>query len=121
MITESDMYWLLMLDNICSALGAIVALSVGCSIVSFVAFITATESTHYFVIRRRCKRIMFVCIPIFILSFICAIFVPNTKQMAAIKVIPALVNSSAVQKEVPELYQLGISCLKKQLSTADKK
>jgi multisubunit Na+/H+ antiporter MnhG subunit len=55
-----------------------------------------------------------------IISTCGAILTPSTKQMAAIIVVPTIVNSTAVQKDVPELYNLGVEWLKDKLIKDDK-
>jgi hypothetical protein len=44
-----------------------------------------------------------------------AIATPSTKNYPVIKVLPKVVNSEAVQKDIPELYDLAINYLKKEL------
>lgn len=39
-------------------------------------------------------------------------FAPSTKTVAASVIAPAIVNSQAVKKDIPELYQLGIEAIK---------
>lgn len=46
-------------------------------------------------------------IPVLILAFM-----PSTKTLAAMLIAPAIVNSSVVQKDLPELYTLGVEKLK---------
>lgn len=41
--------------------------------------------------------------------------IPSTKALCAMVVVPAIVNSQAVQKDFPELYDLAMSKLKEQL------
>ncbi len=48
------------------------------------------------------------------------ILVPSTKEMAAIIIVPKIANSTAVQKDVPELYGLGVEWLKEKLTTGNK-
>ena len=52
-----------------------------------------------------------------VISTLGAILTPSTKQMAAIIVVPKIVNSTAVQKDIPELYSLGVEWLKDKLTT----
>lgn len=42
-------------------------------------------------------------------------FVPSTNTLAGCVIAPAIVNSSVVQKDIPELYTLGIEALKQAL------
>ena len=56
-------------------------------------------------------QIYFVCLFLIVL----AIATPSTKNYPVIKVLPKVVNSEAVQKDIPELYDLAINYLKKEL------
>lgn len=42
---------------------------------------------------------------------------PSTKTLAGSFIAPAIINSSAVQKDLPELYDLGIAALKAALAS----
>ena len=55
-----------------------------------------------------------------VISTFGTIFVPSTKEMAAIIIVPKIANSTAVQKDVPELYDLGVEWLKDKLTTRNK-
>lgn len=41
---------------------------------------------------------------------------PNSKQFAAIKVLPAIYESKAIQKDLPELYEVAVEFLKENLN-----
>jgi hypothetical protein len=64
------------------------------------------------------KKVFFkVTIVTFVALFI-ALVIPNTKEMAMIKVIPAIANSEAVETlkgDAKDLYNLGMSAAKEQL------
>lgn len=53
---------------------------------------------------------------VFLLFLITAVFIPTTRQFALIYIIPKIVNSDFVQKDIPaesrELYELGKDMLK---------
>lgn len=55
-----------------------------------------------------------------IISTCGVILTPSTKQMAAIIVVPKIADSTAVQKDVPELYSLGVEWLKDKLVARNK-
>lgn len=42
---------------------------------------------------------------------------PGSKTIAMMVVVPALVESKAIQQDLPELYELGVSALKSQLKS----
>jgi len=44
-----------------------------------------------------------------------AVLLPSTKTLAAMIIVPAIVNSDAIQKDVPEIYELAKDRLKEAL------
>lgn len=62
-----------------------------------------------------------IVIPMICFGWICgiaAVLLPSTKQMAAIIVAPKIVNSDVVQKDIPELYEMGIGLVKQKMAEA---
>jgi hypothetical protein len=41
---------------------------------------------------------------------------PSSKTIAMMYAVPAIVNSKVVQEDLPEIYQMGVDSLKKQLA-----
>lgn len=66
---------------------------------------------------KRWVKYSFIALTIGVLG---SIFTPSTKEMAAIIIVPKIANSTAVQKDVPELYDLGVEWLKEKLTTGNK-
>ena len=114
-MTESDMYWLLKMDDIRDLLGIIAWI---CGIITFFALICALSSVDKDVENdKKLKKEgkpqdsnsgMMVC-GVFILFFLATIaftvgskMTPTTKEAAAIKVVPKIVNSEFVNEKVPE-------------------
>ena len=93
MITSWDIYWITRLD------GIIVGFEVGC-FVSFLIIllglvgyiILISEKVFLF------KRQLFLLLIIPALLFIAQIFIPSTKEMAAIIILPKIANSEIVQE-----------------------
>ena len=59
-----------------------------------------------------------------LLAFFSLTFIPSTKQMAMIKVIPAIANSEIageMSKDAKELYKMGVDAIKEQLTSKDVK
>jgi len=52
----------------------------------------------------------------FVVGALAATLMPSTKTLCAMFVVPAIVNSQAVQKDFPELYALAVEKLKSQLT-----
>ena len=121
MITESELYWILKLDDIRNLL-------IGCTIVlgftSVVLIImTITQFFDDFLCDyddwRRSKVARLSVYAALIVVVTALTLLPSTKQMAAIKVLPAIVNSEAaknVSSDVKELYKLGVDALKEKLT-----
>lgn len=120
MITEEMLYWIFRLD----------AIKGFCFIVLLVGGLATVLLTVHLIIDKNYidfsdyfyKRLlifvksMYVIIGIAILTLI---FLPSTKEMAAIKLIPVIYNSDFVQKELPkegkELYDLAKVAIKRTL------
>lgn len=60
------------------------------------------------IIPKNLPRLFFICLFL-------SIFVPSKETAYQMIVIPALVNSQAIQKDLPEIYNLAIEKLKKEL------
>ena len=96
MITPTQMYWLLKLDDIGTMFSIIVGTSIVAVFISAI-FYCASKSVEDEVVAK-------ISVHALILSLICSVvflilntFLPTTKQMAAIYVVPAIVNNERVQ------------------------
>lgn len=121
MITESTIYWILKLDDICILLSAICFVAAAFSFVTLIAWgINASEDNEN--CAETAKKL---CGKSIVVALICATiftFVPRTKQMAMIKVIPTIANSEIVGEmsaDAKELYKMGIKAIKEQLTGKD--
>lgn len=97
MITTWEMYWFTRLDGLNSAaisLFVIGAVAMIFCIVGFSAFVLDENDD----MQRRIKPLLTVSILTTVVGAVVAIFVPTTKEMAAIKVIPMIANSEQMQK-----------------------
>ena len=94
MITETTLYWITRLDNIIIFITFLIGLSVVAATV-FLVFWSYSESTDN---QRRFGRLgFFTMIPFIFVFSMGLVFLPNTKEMCVIKVIPALVNNKKIQ------------------------
>lgn len=121
MITESELYWILKLDDIRHFL-------VGCTIilgiisVVLVVMTIAQAADECMFNDRSWRRGRFSRLSVYAALIVVATaltLLPSTKQMAAIKGIPAIVNSEAakeISSDAKELYKLGVDTLKEKLS-----
>lgn len=112
MITEEMLYWIFRLDAI-KGFCFIFLLVGGLATVLLTAHLIIDKDyidfSDYFYKRLLIfVKSMYILISIAILTLI---FLPSTKEMAAIKLIPVIYNSDFVQKELPkegkELYDLA--------------
>lgn len=109
-MTTTLMYWLVILDNFSCLFGTLIALAIGWIIMNTVRCINASIEneppplhawSHIF------RGLGFIGVVAAI-----ATFVPSTKQMAAIIVVPKIVNNEAVQAAGNELYTLALDWMK---------
>lgn len=118
MITENTIYWILKLDDIAGLLIVMAIVAAAFSIGAILVWAISAEVDDKY--SRETAKIL--CVKSGIIAFICAVaftFLPNTKQMAMIKVIPAITNSEFVadmSKDAKELYKMGIEAIKEQLT-----
>ena len=95
MITESTLYWITRLDNFNIMFSAMLVIFAFAALISMLIMVdnNAREEERCFA-----KRIFaFLAIPLFFVSVLGLIFVPTTKEMCAIKVIPAIVQNEKIQ------------------------
>ena len=109
MITTSEMYWLTRLDDINYALGLFSILG-GVATFLLYAF-GAIEYEDAPDRRRQVWQIAGRALSSVILALIVGTFIPTTKEMAAILVIPKIVNNEKVQDAGNKLYDLAVEWL----------
>lgn len=105
--TSWQMYWLLMLDNINSLCSVIFSLGCVVIVVSLLCFYVLFEETPWNKILKFYK----IIIPIYLIAIIIGTFIPSTKQMAAIIVVPKIINNEKIQQLPEQLLNLGIEWL----------
>ena len=94
MITPFQMYLLLMLDSICTVT------AITTIILAFVTFVIGVMSVASDVDEeghKWARKFLKYLVPIFVLSLLSAIFIPNTKQAATIFLVPKVLNNEKVQ------------------------
>jgi len=118
MITSFQIYWLLMLDNISMFFTFVSAISIIAIVFMFFG------KLFDFQLERDREKKAFTKTTIVFLVFsmvtaLIAIFTPNTRQMAAIIVAPAIINNKDVQqipKRLLDVLGLSLDKLEKELS-----
>lgn len=97
MITPMQMYWLLKLDDIIGGCVLMCGVLLVCMLLSVLIFCNANEMENVKV--KKYAGISFLLSMIGIIFFgAVRVFLPSTNQMAAIYVVPALVNNEKIQQ-----------------------
>jgi hypothetical protein len=127
MITASEIYWILKLDAIQNVFLAFSMLTGVFGIVMAIAWgVMNSSPDDCFDSEKKaasCRKRFFITVPIFALLAAVTALTPSTKQMAAIKIIPAIANSEIVGElsaDAKELYRMGINAIKEQLTGNNK-
>lgn len=124
MITASEIYWILKLDDIRTmlyhlvAFGGVIFVTIGIAwCINRDSYDWKPENALFY------KKNLLRIFGIGILIAAIATIAPSTKQMAAIKVIPAIANSEIVGElsaDAKEIYRMGINAIKEQLTGNNK-
>lgn len=102
MITHEMMYWITRLDNLIIAFTFLIIFSgMGICIRLIFLFLEPDQKST-----KTTKKLMIVCIVGFCVSFTGIMFVPSTKDIAAIYLIPKIVNNEQAQKLPANLLSL---------------
>lgn len=100
-MTSSMIYWFTRLDGVVGFCTAITATAGIITLFCFVVWICTFDDVHNGeAIRKVCKRIFKVFIPIFILFWLCCLLIPTSKEMAGIYLLPKIANNENV-KAIP--------------------
>jgi len=111
MITENMMYWITRLDHIhlfCVVAGVVLAI---CTVFFILVLMHMTEGDPW----KRCLAVIGFCALGAVVSSAVVVFIPTTREMVAIKVIPLLANDEEVQnigKDVKDLAKEWIEELR---------
>lgn len=120
-ISAWDIYWLLMLDNFHG--GTLFLLSALSTLLLFVGLVMSID-TDLKDLRPAGKKILIAASVGLSLCFFIGLFLPTTKQMAAIIVAPKIINNESVQKipaDLLEILGLSMDAVKKELKDVAKK
>ncbi len=115
MITPTQMYWLTRLDSINNALMTLlVALFIICLILTIVGMALRGDwcdgETGYATGKKLHKTAIWLVCP-WLLTLVCFVLTPTTREAAAIVVVPAIANSEKVQNIGNGLYDLCVEWL----------
>lgn len=114
MITKTMMYWIVMLDNFCIAT---IFIWIVCGAFAIVGLVKMINNYEYNSADKKdkdysCGFLMLKIFgPVFVVSFLLSTFMPTSKQLAAIYVIPAIVNNEKVQDMGTKSLDIGVDLL----------
>lgn len=109
-ITPATLYWITRLDGI-NCLCAIVAVfSILGFIIGFIMWIANIDYNDEYC--EAGKKITKATGIIATLALTISLFIPTSKEMAMIYVVPHLAESQVVKQDIPEIYDLGVKSLK---------
>ena len=100
MITTAQMYWLTRLDCFCGLAFTVAIVSVLLPIFVSIAVIYDEASAFF-------RTLKWTALPL-VISLCVLMFVPTTKEMAAILIVPRIANSEKVQQAGNKLYELAV-------------
>lgn len=114
-ITPATMYWFTRLDGIDNLFIIILvfgsfALVILC-ITNIIAKCSSEDADSLNIQKATSKWIKILLFP-WVLALFGNIFVPTSKEMAMIYVVPQITESQVVKQDIPELYDLGVNALK---------
>lgn len=110
MITTTQMYWLTRLD-VLETLGVLFA-AFGAFLSIFLAFVlTVGADDLKDNVARILRRLLRIMVTAFVIGCLTSAFVPNTKEMAAIWVVPKLANSESVSEIADGIKTLAVEWL----------
>ena len=113
-ITPATMYWFTRLDGI-TTLFAVITFVGAFALLFLIMGYYATKagaSTNDENDHKSISSVLKWFVPVWVVALLGLLFVPNSKQMAMIYVVPALTESQVVKQDIPELYDLGVNALK---------
>ena len=118
-ITPSEVYWVMQMDSILTPLYIINVVAIAFGIVSAVIYIfLLSDDEAEAVLRRGVRRVVLCSLVVFFFTLPPCMFLPDTKTLAAVKLIPAITNGEAMQRlseDGKEIYHLGIEKIKQEL------
>ena len=127
MITSMQLYWITRLDSFQGFCMFLISASLVAFIGAFVSYQCIYGSLYtesYEVIEERQKKLrvrwMIFSGSIFLVSSFLAVFIPSTKEMSAILIIPKIANSDFVEtipSEMTDLKKMAIDYLKDKMKS----
>ena len=130
MITAGQIYWILKLDaiqNVFIIFSVVTALF--CAVMGIGWGMVAFDAITYYEKEARkladvCRKRFFTSVCVLVVLIFLSALTPSTKQMAMIKVIPAIANSEIVGEmsaDAKEIYRMGVNAIKETLTGQEQK
>lgn len=117
-ITPATLYWITRLDGI-NCLCAIVAVfSTLAFVIGVIMWIANLDYNDDY--SEAGKKIAKVTGIVSALALTIGLFVPTSKEMAMIYVVPHITESQVIKQDIPEVYDLGVKALKDWLKKENK-
>lgn len=109
-ITPATLYWITRLDEINCLCAIIAVFSIIAFTIGFIMLIASLDCNDEYC--EAGKKITKATGIIATLALTIGLFVPTSKEMAMIYVVPHLAESQVVKQDIPEVYDLGVKALK---------
>ena len=117
MVTASEMYWLTRLDSIKELIGMTgTVMVIICGMIAGILGVLFSLDPPGDLVKKT-KNILKFWIVVLIVGFfflVANVFIPTTKEYAAIKVVPAILNNE-LEEDLGDVYDLGMEWAKDQL------
>lgn len=114
-ITPATMYWFTRLDGIDNLFTIILVFGTFALVILCIANIIAKcnpEDAESPNIQKATSKWAKILLFPWVLALFGTLFVPTSKEMAMIYVVPQITESQVVKQDIPELYDLGVNALK---------
>lgn len=111
-ITPATMYWFTRLDGIAGTCAVITFLGALALFFLSIAYWATGGNTDETYEHKVVKSVLKWLVPVWLFGLIGLLFIPNSKQMAMIYVVPQITESQVIKQDIPELYDLGVNALK---------
>jgi glucan phosphoethanolaminetransferase (alkaline phosphatase superfamily) len=117
------MYWIVKLDDFVSGSTTISVIALLIIIAALAVYVINNIEGHDVIIAKTTQTTIKIALLVGIVFGVCAIFIPNTKQMCAIMVIPRIINSAQDNKALmnlpDDIIMLGSKWIQKISSDLD--
>jgi hypothetical protein len=123
MITESMVYWILKLDNIVDMFVILAIISILSSVITLGIWFVKRDDCYNNENLDKYVKISVISFALFIVFLMMSTFIPSTKQMAIIKIVPIIAKgeiTKEIKGDAKEIYKLGVRAIKESLITKDK-